>query len=74
MSVTEGISTYLAKQDMITWVVQFLEKSQKQHVHQFCVDYSAALLSNMIQTSATLKLLEENLESTEQVIAKTKSC
>ena len=53
--------------DMIVWTLNLLNKSLKGNkIHVFCLDFSSAMLANIIHTPSTIAYLtKENEFSTE---------
>lgn len=45
---------------MINWVISLLRKSFSTKIHVFCLDFSSAMLANVIHTPSTIQYLEKN--------------
>jgi hypothetical protein len=44
---------------MITWVLRLLERSRLAPIHKFCLDFSTAMLANILHSEYTLDYLEK---------------
>ena len=60
----------LVKQKIINWVISLLNDSFDKEIHVFCLDFSSAMLANIISAEWTLDYLsKENMQFfTAQVI------
>ena len=61
MSVKETVIDLLVQRGMIQWCVRLLEKSRApgSEIHIFSLDFSSALLANMLHAHPTLEFLEK---------------
>ena len=71
--VTESIIELMVQKQMMQWCLQLLQKAKKadpatlgtlasrqSSIHPFCLDFSSALLANLLHASSTMELLESN--------------
>lgn len=64
--VTESVIDLMTKQGMISWTLELLKKSRIPNrdrkdvasIHAFCLDFSSALLANLLHASSTMEMLE----------------
>lgn len=61
MSVKEDIIPVYMKHNLIDWIIKLLAKSKYDDIHIFCLDFSSALLANVLHSNSTLDYLENNL-------------
>ena len=54
-----NIKIYL-KNGLIDWLIKLLQRSKEHEVHLFCLDYSSALIANMLQSNYILDFLGKN--------------
>lgn len=45
---------------IIDWIIKLLQRSRINKINQFCIDFSSALLANILGDNATIKFLENN--------------
>ena len=55
----ESIQIYL-KYGVIDWVFKLLQRSRINSINSFCIDFSSALLANILRANPTLEFLENN--------------
>lgn len=55
----ESITTYL-KYGVIDWIIKLLQRSRINTINGFCIDFSSALLANILKSKTTLEFLENN--------------
>ena len=55
----ESIEIYL-KYGVIDWIIKLLQRSRINTINMFCVDFSSALLANILRAKTTLEFLENN--------------
>ena len=55
----ETIDIYL-KYGIIDWIVKLLQRSRINYINNFCIDFSSALLANILHAKITLDFLENN--------------
>lgn len=56
----EKVIPTMIENKLIPWVIDLLKKSMISKVHIFCLDFSSALLANIIHSPTTLSFLEHN--------------
>ena len=61
-SIKESLIPTFVKMDMINWVITLLKKSFSSKIHVFCLDFSSAMLANVIHTPSTIQHLEQSPE------------
>ena len=60
MSVKEQVIEVLVQRGMIQWAIKLLEKSRTgADIHIFSLDFSSALLANLLHSHSTLEVLEK---------------
>ena len=55
----ESIQMYL-KYGVIDWIVKLLQRSRINTINSFCIDFSSALLANILRAKTTLEFLNNN--------------
>ncbi len=60
ISIKEETIEVFLKYGIIDWVVKLLQRSKINSINSFCVDFSSALLANIIRSKTTLAFLENN--------------
>jgi hypothetical protein len=60
MSVKEEVIPIFLKYKLIDWIVNLLQRSKNADINVFCLDFSSALLANILHSNITLEYLEEN--------------
>ena len=68
MSVREEVIPILVDHDMINWILALLSKSKKSDIHIFSLDFSSALLANILHCYTTLEKLEEDGDFTKKIM------
>lgn len=63
----EAIGIYM-KYGLIDWIVKLLQRSRISEIHIFCLDFSSALLANILHSTITHDYLENNLTICKNVI------
>ena len=53
---------------MMQWCIKLIQKYKKTAIHVFCLDFSSALLANLLHASTTLELLESNQNLTNEIM------
>jgi len=66
--VTESIIELMVKKQLINWCIKLLQKQKKSQMHVFCLDFSSALLANLLHASTTLETLEGNQSMTSEIM------
>lgn len=59
-SIKDSVIPTLIENNMIFWIVELLNESLTQKIHIFCLDFSSALLANIVHSPHTLGFLEHN--------------
>lgn len=59
MSVKEETIEVMVEHDMINWILRLLEKAKQTEIHIFSLDFSSALLANILHSPSTLEKLEQ---------------
>lgn len=60
MSVKEQTIDLFVSKNLIQWVLKLLEKSKNMDIHIFSLDFSSALLANILHSHSTLDYLEKS--------------
>ncbi|MCQ2821402.1 MAG: hypothetical protein MJ252_29430 [archaeon] len=60
MSVKEATIEIYLKAGLIDWIIKLLQRSRENDIHIFCLDFSSALLANILHSNITLEYLEKN--------------
>ena len=68
MSVKEQVIPVLVEHDMIDWILALLNKSKKSDIHIFSLDFSSALLANILHCHSTLEKLEDDGRFTKEIM------
>lgn len=58
----------MIENDLIFWVIKLLKLSLKEKIHIFCLDFSSALLANIIHSPQTISFLENNMDLAKKVL------
>ena len=61
MSVKEDTISIYMKFGLIDWIIKLLQRSRINDIHIFCLDFSSALLANILHSNITLDFLENNV-------------
>ena len=61
MSVKESNIQSFLKYGLIDWFIKLLLRSKNNQIHVFCLDFSSALIANILQSNVTLEFLEKNI-------------
>ena len=59
-SIKENNIKIYFKCGLIDWLIKLLQRSKENEVHLFCLDYSTALIANILQSKFILDFLEKN--------------
>lgn len=59
MSVKDDTIEVMVEHDLINWILKLLEKSKQTEIHIFSLDFSSALLANILHSPPTLEKLEQ---------------
>lgn len=68
MSVRDETIPALVEADMINWILRLLEKSKSTDIHIFSLDFSSALLANILHCPTTLEKLEQEAEFAKEIM------
>ena len=68
MSVKEETIGVFVQHEIVQWVLKLLEKSKSLDIHIFSLDFSSALLANILHSPATLEHLEKNARFTLEIM------
>ena len=60
MSIKEETMDIFLKYGIIDWIVKLLQRSRINTINSFCIDFSSALLANILRGKITLEFLENN--------------
>ena len=75
MSVKEAVIEVLVARGMIQWVLKLLDKSRTgADIHIFSLDFSSALLANILHSHQTLEFLEKQPRLTKDIINNLVQC
>jgi len=61
VSCKEDSIPIFLKHNLIDWIVKLLLRSRITEIHVFCLDFSTALLANILHSNITLEFLEKNI-------------
>ena len=68
MSVKEETIEIFVNTGLITWTSKLLEKAKTLDIHIFSLDFSSALLANILHSQYTLDYLEKNPKFTKDTM------
>ena len=68
MSVKEETIPVLVQADMIDWILKLLDKSKGTDIHIFSLDFSSALLANILHCPTTLEKLEAEPDLSKEIM------
>ncbi len=70
MSVKESVIETLVQRGLIAWCIKLLERSRQQgaDIHIFSLDFSSALLANILHSYTTLESLEKQPRLTKEIM------
>jgi len=68
MSVKETTIKIMFEEGMIQWVIKLLERSRHMEINKFCLDFSTALLANILHSENTLEHLERSPKLTKDIM------
>ena len=60
ISIKEETIEIFLKYGIIDWIVKLLQRSRINTINSFCIDFSSALLANILRGKITLEFLENN--------------
>lgn len=70
ISIKEDTIPIFVEQGMIDWTVQLIERSLKHDVHIFSLDFSSALMANVLHANSTHDYLLKNSNYTKSLMLK----
>ena len=68
MSVKEDLIPILVDAELIDWILRLLEKSKSTEIHIFSLDFSSALLANILHSNSTLEMLVQEPDKTKEIM------
>jgi hypothetical protein len=57
VSIKEDTVPYLVKKGMVSWIVKLIGRSLEKEVHVFSLDFSSALLANILHAKSTTETM-----------------
>lgn len=60
VSIKEDTVPYLVKKGMVTWIVKLIGRSLEKDIHVFSLDFSSALLANILHAKTTADQLSKD--------------
>jgi hypothetical protein len=60
MSIKEDTIPLLVEENMVQWIIDLIMKSKLKEIHAFSLDFSSALLANILHANYTLEYLTKN--------------
>lgn len=67
-SVKDTVIPTLIEQGLIFWCIDLINQSLGSKIHIFCLDFSSALLANIMHSPHTLAFLENNMDIAKKVL------
>ena len=67
-SIKDTVIPTMIEQSLIFWTIELLNKSLTDKIHIFCLDFSSALLANIIHSPHTIGFLENNRDIAKKVL------
>ena len=68
ISIKEDTIAVFLEQGLIDWILSLIERSTKKEVHIFSLDFSSALLANMLHAITTHEYLLKNAQKTKDLM------
>lgn len=68
MSIKEDVIETYVQHGLIKWVLRLLDKSKRQEIHIFSLDFSSALLANILNSPTTYEYLDRNPAETKDIM------
>jgi hypothetical protein len=53
-SILESVIPKMVEMEMVQWVINLVKQSLNSKIHVFCLDFSSAMLANIIHTPYTI--------------------
>ena len=60
MSIKDETIIIYLKYGIIDWIIKLIQRSRINSINNFCIDFSSALLANILHSKTTLEFLENN--------------
>lgn len=60
ISIKEDTVIHMVKLGIIDWIMELIKRSLKREVHVFSLDFSSALLANILHAKETNEFLDQN--------------
>ena len=67
-SIKETVIPTMLDNNMIYWIIDLLTKSLKNKINVFCLDFSSALLANIVHSKHTISFLENNSDLAKKIL------
>ena len=67
-SVKETVIPTFLEYDMIKWLMNLINKSLTEKIHNFSLDFGSALLANIIHAPSTLAVLSADAKQAQHVL------
>ncbi len=67
-SIKDTVIPTLIEKNMIDWLLILLKESLNTKIHVFCLDFSSALLANIVHSQHTISFLENNLDLAKKIL------
>jgi len=68
MSIKEDVVETYVQHGMVKWVLRLLDKSKRSEIHIFSLDFSSALLANILNSPTTYEYLDRNPTETKDIM------
>lgn len=67
-SIKETVIPTLIESNIIFWVLDLLNESLNKKIHVFCLDFSSALLANIMHSPHTISFLENSMDIARKIL------
>ena len=67
-SIKDKVIPTMIDHGLIDWIITLLRKSLVSKIHVFCLDFSSAMLANIIHSSHTLDFLKQSKDIAKKVV------
>ncbi len=67
-SVKDTVIPTMIENNMIGWIIDLLNESLTKKLNVFCLDFSSALLANIIHSPHTISFLENNMDLAKKIL------
>ena len=61
-SIKDTVIPVMIENELIEWVINLIKQSLDEKIHIFCLDFSSALLANIVHSQQTISFFENNLD------------